>query len=76
MARPKKTVEEKIIDKIENDFIVIEPEIRTAGFHQVAKITPEQFLISKGIDPAIKEAPIQNITFVQLTELMDEYKNL
>lgn len=38
-------------------------------------ISPEQFLNSKGIDPAIKSSPIQNITFIQLCELLNEYKN-
>jgi hypothetical protein len=37
--------------------------------------TPEQFLNSKGIDPPIKEAPLQGITFIQLCELMTEFKN-
>lgn len=38
-------------------------------------VTPEQFLNSKGIDPAIKSSPIQNVTFIQLCELLNEYKN-
>ena len=35
--------------------------------------TAEQFLISKGIDPPIKSAPIQNLTFEKLCVLMTEY---
>ncbi len=42
---------------------------------KVNALSPEQFLNSKGIDPAIKSSPIQNITFIQLCELLNEYKN-
>jgi len=42
---------------------------------QIVIETAEQFLQSKGIDPPIKSAPIQNLTFEQLCELMTEYKN-
>lgn len=39
------------------------------------EITSEQFLNSKGINPPIKEAPLHGLTFVQLCELMTEFKN-
>lgn len=39
-------------------------------------ITPEQFLISKGIDPPIKYSPVQNVTFYDLIELLNEFKNV
>lgn len=36
----------------------------------------EAFLISKGIDPPIKSAPVHNISFEQLCDLLIEYKEV
>lgn len=77
MARPKKVTEKEEPKKelhiyTHVDVGELQPVIES--FHK-DWISPEQFLISKGIDPAIKSSPIQNITFIQLCELLNEYKN-
>jgi hypothetical protein len=55
----------KIVEKkVGNNVIIDIEDIRQ---------TAEQFLISKGINPPIKSAPIQNLTFEQLCALMTEY---
>ena len=63
MARPKKVTEQE------------EPTPDAVEVFAKDWISPEQFLNSKGIDPAIKSSPIQNVTFIQLCELLNEYKN-
>lgn len=66
----KKTAE------IESAGVVIIPSIESmAELRKSQGQTAEQFLTSKGIDPPIKSAPIQNLTFDQLCELMTEFKN-
>lgn len=56
-----------------------EPEIfkkaqKPAGPDSLNEIGATYFLISKGIDPPIKEAPLHNLTFIQLVELLNEFK--
>ncbi len=42
--------------------------------YRYANIAPEAFLVSKGTDPPIRSAPVQNLTFDRLVELMNEFK--
>ena len=80
MARPKKVTEKEEPIAKKEDVLPPTPaindiETREEWLFSKDWISPEQFLNSKGIDPAIKSSPIQNVTFIQLCELLNEYKN-
>lgn len=66
-----KTVKTKalVTDKDNNTALVDIEDIKLTVI-----LTPEQFLISKGIDPPLRSAPLNSVSFDKLVELLNEYK--
>ena len=80
MAKSTVTKGEKVTTKVlitdkEGNHTIADPA--DVKFKFIEAVTPEDFLISKGIDPPMRDSPLQgknSITFNQLVELLNEYK--
>lgn len=74
MARPKKEQPTPMEQEVK-EFLDTTPNILN-WTKKLNEPTPEQFLISKGIDPPIKESPLRlQINFHELAQLLNEFKN-